>query len=288
MAKKAKQDFPFNEEVIRRKYSLLTKDRFRWNGLPKEIKQEYIENALYLKGQCFFYFDNSINKFVCLPCAPTGEVNIYGEYLGVQVFGFGFNKILSMTDGVWLRNNIDCYPSMNIVEFYIDKIIKADRLELVNIEQQKVPYIISATKDNLLSVKNFLEKAKQGETEVIVDKTFMETQGTEGIKPMIINPPYLLDKIPIYRRKIEQELLTYLGINNANTEKRERMLEDEVNVNNEEVQSQIETDLYTRKLACKMINEKFGLNVTVEINKQEVKGGILINDNNRVENSTTE
>lgn len=288
MAQKPMDSFCINMSVIEKKYSLLARNRFTWEGLPPSLKQEYIENALYKHGQCFFYYDTDLKEYICLPCTPTGMQNVYGEFLGVQVFGFNHNKILPMSEGVWIKNNIDCYPSKLIVDFYLDKIIKSDQLELINIEQQKVPYILTATKDNLLSVKNFMNKVHNGETEVIVDKLLAEDIGKDGVKAFTLNPPYLLDKVPQYRRKIEKELLTYLGINSANTEKRERLLMDEVNSNNEEIQSQIETDLFTRQLACEQIKEKFNLNITCEINKPEVKGGIEIYDNNRTEKTDSE
>lgn len=288
MSVRPNSKFCFNASVIEANYRLLTKDRFKWNGLPKEIKQEYIENALYSKGQCFMFFDKSMGKYLCLPCSPTGVQNVYGEFLGVQVHGFGYEKTLSLDEGIWIRNNIECYPSELIVKFYIDKLIESDKTELINLEQQKIPFIISATKDNQLSVKNFIEKVKNGETHILVDKMLEESMGKEGIKSLSLNVPYLLDKIPAYRREITKELLTHLGINSANTDKKERLLEDEVNANNEEVLSMIEKDLFTRQLACEQANEKFGFNMSCEVNKKEVKGGIEIYDNNRIKQTGKE
>lgn len=283
MNQKPNQKFCYNASVIATKYRLLAKDRFKWNGLPKEIKQEYIENALFDKGQCFLFYDSEKGQYICLPCSPTGKQNVYGEFLGVMVHGFGYEKTLSINDGVWIRNNIECYPTRNIINFYVDKLIEADKTELINLDQQKIPFILSATKDNQLSVKNFVEKVKNGETYILIDKLLEESMGKEGIKAISLNVPYLLDKIATYRREITKEMLTSIGINSANTDKKERLLMDEVNSNNEEVMSFIETDLFTRNLACEQIKDKFGIEVTCKINKEKIKGGIEIYDNHRIE-----
>ena len=70
------------------------------------------------------------------------------------------------------------------------------------------------------------------------------------------------------------ELLTFLGINNNNTDKKERLLVDEVNANNEFILVNIEHMYEERKLACELINEKFGLNITVERREVDVYGSI--------------
>jgi hypothetical protein len=45
--------------------------------------------------------------------------------------------------------------------------------------------------------------------------------------------PYLIDKLTTHKHEIWNECLTYLGINNTNVDKRERLITDEVNSNNE-------------------------------------------------------
>ena len=60
--------------------------------------------------------------------------------------------------------------------------------------------------------------------------------------------------------------MTYLGINNSNQEKRERLVEDEVSANNDQVNAFRNIALNARKQACEEINKMFGLNVDVEWN----------------------
>ena len=48
---------------------------------------------------------------------------------------------------------------------------------------------------------------------------------------------YIGDKLLDAYDRIEDKLLTFLGINNANTSKRERLVVDEVNSNNDFINS---------------------------------------------------
>ena len=50
---------------------------------------------------------------------------------------------------------------------------------------------------------------------------------------------FISDDIQLLKRKIINEFLTDIGINNTNLDKRERLTDDEVNANNEEVRFNI-------------------------------------------------
>ena len=76
------------------------------------------------------------------------------------------------------------------------------------------------------------------------------------------NAPYLDDKLQIQKQEMERELLTFLGINNT-LEKKERLLQDETNSNNQFIKMSSDIGFKQRQLACKMMNEKFALNVRV-------------------------
>ena len=56
--------------------------------------------------------------------------------------------------------------------------------------------------------------------------------------------------------------MTFFGLNN-NFEKKERLLTDEVNSNNDYVSSNIDLMLKTREEFCKEVNKMFGLNISV-------------------------
>ena len=73
--------------------------------------------------------------------------------------------------------------------------------------------------------------------------------------------PYLLDKLALHKHEVWDEMLTFLGINNANTDKKERLITDEVNSNNELINYYLNCFYKPRKNACDELNKKYGLNI---------------------------
>ena len=84
---------------------------------------------------------------------------------------------------------------------------------------------------------------------------------TSGIKVLQTGAPYVADKLYQLKTQIWNEALTYLGISNINTQKKERLITDEVTRNQGGVVASRYSRLESRRQACKKINEMFGLNI---------------------------
>ena len=65
--------------------------------------------------------------------------------------------------------------------------------------------------------------------------------------------------------KILNEALSFLGINNINVEKKERLVEDEANANNEYINLNLMSRLIPRKEACKKFNELFNPDEKIDV-----------------------
>ena len=79
-----------------------------------------------------------------------------------------------------------------------------------------------------------------------------------------ITTPYVGNELQTYKHQIWNEALTYLGIENVNTDKKERLISDEVVNNMGDVEAERFTRLNARRQACEEINELFGLDVQVD------------------------
>ena len=86
-------------------------------------------------------------------------------------------------------------------------------------------------------------------------------------KVLKTDAPYVADKLLIDKQKIWNEICTFLGINNANTEKRERLISDEVNSNTQQVQLSLSFCLMERTEAFERINKKFSTEIVVNKNE---------------------
>lgn len=247
-------------------FSNLALNRFVWEGLPEGLESRHIERALFEYGQCAFYDDNEVG-LLCLPCVPSNMRNVYGEPTEVVLHGINYSKDVKIKDVVRILNNDNCFPTLHQVNYYVSKIYEIDKAMDKNLKKLKMPYIVASTKENELTMKNILKQVKDDQDEIYVDSK-MTIGGDVGIHVLKTETPYLIDKYQQHKNDLMCEFLTIMGLNNsnANNGKKERLLVDEVNVNNGEILMHLDVDFKNRQIACEQINKKFGLNISVRKN----------------------
>ena len=86
--------------------------------------------------------------------------------------------------------------------------------------------------------------------------------GSDVLRSINTNAPFVADKIMDYKKEIWNEALTFLGINNIMVDKKERLITDEANENNELINRKLQSYLAPRQEACRQFNEKFGFTGT--------------------------
>ena len=252
-------------------YRNISLNLYEWDNLPEGMEGRHIESALLHHGQAFFYNHDELG-FICLPCSNSGQLNVYGEPTRLMVTGHGFTENKHITEGIRIINNPRVIPTDITLQYYCTKLAQIDSTINTNLIQQKVPFIFATTKENEFTIKNLYAKMYAGEPAIFVDQSLL-TNGELNIQSISCEAPYIIDKLQQHRFEIEKELLTFLGINTT-IEKKERLLQDETNANNEQITLNVEIGLRERERACKEINEMFGLDIQVYAKDIEVKGGL--------------
>lgn len=244
----------------------LVMNRFDWTGLPDNLNNYYIEKCLTEKGYGAFFKDEKLG-FLFLPVNKLGGVNLHGESIYLQANGVGYNKALTEKDCVVIYNNIMRKSSTDLISIYAEKLFKIDNCMNINITGQKTPYVILCDKNNILSMKQIFRDIQENEPVIYADSML----DVNNITTLQTTAPYVTDKLRTEKNNILNEFLTIIGINNANTEKRERLITDEVNANNEYIMYSVDCMLSQRKNACEKINKMFGLNIDVKLKDVETK-----------------
>jgi hypothetical protein len=106
-------------------------------------------------------------------------------------------------------------------------------------------------------MKNLYMKYDGNEPIIFGDKNL----SANPLKVLKTDAPYMGDKLSDLKARIWNEALTYLGISNINTVKKERMITDEVIRNQGGTIASRYSRLEARRQACKQINEMFDLNI---------------------------
>ena len=237
---------------------------FEWKNLPSSIDPRFLEFILCFDGKALFYFDEDLEEFVTLQFFNSSTLDIYREPIKRTAYSpaVGFHyKPLTESESVIVWNNSLHYPEILPLRMYAKRLARCERTIDVNISGQKTPKIIRSTPEERLTLENLFKKYDGNIPFIFGSKNLANLQDITVLDTTV---PYVADKVQILKRQIFAEALTYFGIENANTEKRERLVSDEVASNFGGVEIARRTRLNARKLAAKRINDMFGLNIEVE------------------------
>ena len=260
--------------------SLLARSRFKWNNLPQNMNEKWIEQFLYSNGSCVFFKD-PILGYMVTRYTDNGQLNQYDEPTFIRPYATNYvydsnpempiklqigdkppeaNLLENNINCVIIRNNDDMIPDYPIVRMYAYDLMNIKRTIDTNISAQKMPLIVLCPDRQKMSFKNAIKQKEDNEPVIYANK-FMNK---EDITTLETNTPIVFDKLQTQKTNIWNECLSFLGINNANTEKKERLITTEVDSNNQFIKSNEDVALKSRQFACKLINEMFGLNISVE------------------------
>lgn len=249
---------------------------FEWINLPKTMNARYLELCLYYNGKAALLKDKKYG-FINTKCAGTGYVNIYGLPTKLNCYSYSFNSQRDLYIGlnpfedekereeketeqcILVQNNWESLPTVSSMELFAWRIYNAERVCDTNIQAQKTPVLLIADETQRLFLENLYQQYNGNQPFIFGDK---DQLGDKTIRSINTEAPYVADKIMEYKKEIWNEALSFLGINNIMLEKKERLITDEANSNNEVINLNLQSFLAPRQEACRQFNEKFGLTGT--------------------------
>lgn len=252
--------------MLERKLLEMCMARFDWKGLPDEVSIRNLESALLYRALSIFYLNKRNRMFYALYGSPAGHLNLQQDPTRFLAYGNGVvpNRFLEADECVPIWANKMRYPDIDIVRIYASRLAELDRTIEINSKNARMTKMLFATEETQLSVENFNREVEAGNNAVIVQGG-LETSLADSLTSLDLGiDPRQIGELSILRGRIWNELMTLLGINNANQDKKERLVAAEVSGNDDMVETIRMTNLAERKVAAEKINEMYGLNVTVE------------------------
>ena len=245
------------------KLMLVAKALFEWEGLPNNMESRWIENYLFRDGTCLFYKDPKMG-FMVAGLAQQGGINCYNDPTTVLPVAPNYvyegEQLINGDNCYVIRNNDAMLPEFAVVRYYAYKLTNVDRAIDVNIEALKTPTIIKCTDKQRLSLKNAINQRRDNEPVMYID----ESLDMNAITTLDLNPPMVFKDLQTHKHMLLNDFFTDIGVDNANMDKRERMVANEIEANNEQVKAFEDVLLRSREEAVKQINRIFGLNISVK------------------------
>lgn len=246
---------------------------FVWENLPDSMDARYLELCLFNLGQAGLLYSDEYG-FINTKAVMAGEVNIYGLPTAVNCFSYGrFNEVRKVYNGlsspdetkstecILVKNTFDRLPTLTTIQLFAYRLYEAERTCDVSIKNAKRSRLILTSESQRLTMENMFRQYDSNVPYIFGDSQNFKTGSIESID---ISSAFVANDVMKYKKEIWNEALTFLGIDNF-SDKRERLVTDEVNSNNEVINMNLQSFLAPREEACRQFNEKYGENVKVTV-----------------------
>lgn len=244
---------------------LMCINRYEWENLPDSVDMRYLELGLFRKGR-MLYFNDEVLGDLCLEMSGDGDISMYREPKKRYAYSAGsggYTVQRNINNSVIIYDNFLRKNSINSAIFFAQRLAEVTRTTDVNLHVQKTPYIICCEESQKLTMENLLKDVEENIARVFGYKGL----DVNAINVLKLDAPFIADKLSVEKMKIWNECLTWMGINNSNTEKRERMVTAEANSNTECIDFMMQVGLNARLEAVRKINKMFGTEISVRPSK---------------------
>lgn len=251
--------FNTSSMYYRRKLYKLVYSMFKM-GMPKEWNRKYFYQVLFQEGM------------IGITDTELGVIPLRVAYTGMDVWDMpttmmfanhilgNFEKTIDV-NGVLITMDSDFGSMEPVVQKYATLLAMCDSSIAVNLMNSKVAFIgLADSKVAAESLRKIYDQLSAGNPAV-----FMKRSDEVEFYFNNVSNTFVADKIQLLKRTFINEFLTDIGINNINSDKKERQITDEVNANNMELEAMI-TDMYDNiKEGFDKANAMFpGLNLSIE------------------------
>ena len=243
---------------------------YDFKNLPETWDKDYFIYNLYKAG---FVTVFNTDRFGVIPlaCSLSG-INVFYRPTYCIVSNpliRNVNQIVIGKDCELIRITPDYRGLIDIVSLYADMMGLAMESVAVSLVNSKVAYVFKAdSKASAETLKKMYDTISAGDPAVFIDKELANDGSTSQMDMFnaSVKNNYITDSLLNDLRTIENMFCTEIGIPNANYNKKERMITDEVNANRVETYSNTSVWLDCLQKSIAKVNAMFGLNISVDYN----------------------
>ena len=253
---------------------------FEFSGVPVEWDFDYFITNLFMGG--YVAICQTEIGVIPLICGITG-INVFNRpteaIIANAVLG-NFSRNLygddPATDCALVKLQYDYGNVRPLVYRYSNLLAECDNSIAVNLRNSKVAFIgFVSGKKQAATVQKLYHDIDEGKPAVYIKSDDMTK---DDIYFNHVKETYVAADIQLLKRQIKDDFLTEIGLNNANVDKRERLVVDEVNANNYEIKANVQHWIDTISEGLNRANDLFGLNLSVRLRRFDAMEGGAEND----------
>ena len=244
--------------------------RYRWDGLPEGVNAQQMEYWAVADGYCALCYDESLKSdpymrapegFVVMRCALASMPDNYNLPLDIHAYSVtGYNGMFTSDNSVLLLNTPLRFSMLSNIEHFARRLADIDRTLDLQLSAQKTPKILQGKDEQQLTLANIARKMRMNVPFIRLNSSF----DTENIRVLDMSADFEGVAIQTVKHQIWNECMGYLGINNVNEDKRERMISSEVRNNMGDVIIRRNVGLQMRRKFAEQANALFGLAISVD------------------------
>lgn len=250
---------------------------FKFDNVPSYWCMPYFKEKLFNRG-VLAVVDTSAGVLP-LECSYDG-INVWGMpvYFNINnvVLGNLRGKIGEDGELIYFSVVENTYKSMvQLVDRYASLLANIDGSLNTTLINSRIAQVFEASSNSQLkAMEKVYDQISNGKPAVFVRKN-----SEEPFEHAIFNNvknTYIGNDLIITKQSIFNEFKSEIGINNSNTQKKERLITSEVENNKEELNSNIYEWYYNLNDCISKVNAMFNLNISVSFNEDvvNVKGDI--------------
>lgn len=255
---------------------------FEFENLPQEWADNYFKYVLFGYGVIAVIYTDKYGV-ICQDCGLSGFDVFYQPTRCIianpHLPGLKEFKIHENCEIIKLQP--DYGSVMDLVTTYADLMALALETTGANLLNSKLSYVFFAeNKTAAESFKKLYDRVASGEPMAVIDKNLLMEDGTPAwqIFTQNVGQNYITDRLLNDMKTLEDQFNTVIGVPNANTQKRERMITDEVNANNVDTQCRVNLWLETMNKDIEQVNKMFGTDIKVKYRYDDITKVVEVNE----------
>ena len=235
-------------------------EMFGYKNLPNDLTPQILESALLFMNCLCFYNSKEFGLCLC-KYRYSSDFDLYWKPKRVEVLtisGYSIATNVPFEDIILVRDNkMDIIPFITIMS-YVEDICSIENTLFSNMEVLKLPWLFTGDKNQVATYKQLIKKATNYEPFALSSKANNSLSLSSELKDFNfpVTPQTYKELIEWYKN----EAMRSIGIYSAD-EKRERIVNDEIQASNEVVDFIYEGMKNERLEFIKLVNEKFGTNI---------------------------